>query len=134
MMNLNAHSFIATNDQINKYQEKPELLDPHLQDICNLIMGYIKDHLAERDESKINDPNHIVHCAFRVVYTLSVVRGYKTIVRYLPHEVHDLEPTLHFLLAIDQEDLSLWYARYVLCIWLSIIVRVPFDLKYQTCL
>ena len=25
--------------------------------------------------------------------------------------------------------LSLWYARYVLCIWLSIIVRVPFDLN-----
>eukprot|EP01084_Bolivina_argentea_P096390 173310_1 len=97
--------------------------------MCDLIMQYIKSNLSERDESLINDPNYITNCAFRLVYTLSIVRGYKTVVRYLPHEVTDLEPTLLYLLAIDQQQLTLWYTRYVLCIWLSIIVRVPFDLN-----
>jgi len=113
---------------INKYQEKPELLDPHLQEMCDLTMRYIQPHLAERDTTLINDPQFITHCALQIIYTLSIVRGYKTVIRYLPHEVSDLEPTLHFLLAIDQQLLSLWYSRYVLCIWLSIIVRVPFNL------
>ena len=92
-------------------------------------MVHIKPHLSERDESIINDPDNITNQALKLVYTLSIVRGYKTIVRYLPHEVTDLEPTLLFLLAIDQKKLTLWHSRYVLCIWLSIIVRVPFNLN-----
>ena len=92
-------------------------------------MVYIKSNLSSRDILIINESNSIINCAFRIVYTLSIVRGYKTIVRYLPHEVTDLEPTLMYLLAIDQNKLTLWHARYVLCIWLSIIVRVPFDLN-----
>lgn len=92
-------------------------------------MTYIKPNLSSRDENIINNANSIINCAFKIIYTLSIVRGYKTIVRYLPHEVTDLEPTLQYLLAIDQKQITLWYARYVLCIWLSIIVRVPFDLN-----
>eukprot|EP01084_Bolivina_argentea_P104294 186753_1 len=103
---------------LNKYQEKPELLDVHLEEICNILMSkYIKINLNCDNSNE----NNLLNCGFKIIYTLSIIRGYKTIVVYLPHEVSDLEPTLLYLLSIDQNKLSLWYTRYVLCIWLSII-------------
>jgi tubulin-specific chaperone D len=42
-----------------------------------------------------SDPQ--LHSLFRFVYTLCRIRGFKTIVRFLPHDAADLEPVLHLL-------------------------------------
>jgi hypothetical protein len=52
-------------------------------------------------------------------------RGQKTVVKFFPHEVSDMEPAcemLHFYQSTD------YFVPYILVLWLSIIVLVPFDL------
>lgn len=63
---------------------------------------------------------------FEVIYALCKIRGYKTIVKFFPHDAADLEPCFYYLLSLDNQ--IVWQAQYVLLIWLSLIVLVPFDL------
>lgn len=51
------------------------------------------------------------------------------IVKFLPHEVSDLELVLRLLESSDRNDYDTWQARYGLLLWLSIVVLVPFNLK-----
>jgi tubulin-specific chaperone D len=66
------------------------------------------------------------HLIFEVLYTLTKIRGYKTILKFFPHEASDLEPCFYYLEGI--KDPTLWQSQYILLIWLSMIVLVPFDL------
>ncbi|XP_071963233.1 tubulin-specific chaperone D-like [Antedon mediterranea] len=104
---------------INKYQEQPHLLDPHLQDLLSQL-------LKIATESQV-DPA-ISHVAFKFMYLLTKARGYKVIVRFLPHEVPDLEIVLAFLAKQDPTDFSTWETRYMLLLWLSIVCMIPFDM------
>ena len=56
------------------------------------------------------------------------MRGYKTIVRFVPHEVADLEPLVALLMSIDAAEHASWQVAYSLMVWLSMVVMVPFDL------
>lgn len=49
--------------------------------------------------------------------------------RHLPHEVADFEPVLQLLEAQDAKDADTWTTRYVLLLWLSIIVLIPFHMS-----
>ena len=64
------------------------------------------------------------------IQTLCKVRGYKTIQRFFPHEVSDLEPLLHCLLAEQKNLLKLeWEGVRVLLLWLAMLLtNIPFDL------
>ena len=64
----------------------------------------------------------------RVVYALCKVRGYKTIVKFVPHEVADLEPLVALLATVRPADHASWQIAYALMVWLSMVVMVPFDL------
>ena len=66
------------------------------------------------------------HLIFEVLYTLCKVRGYKTIVKFFPHDAADLEPCFYYLEGLSSGNL--WQSQYILLIWLSMIVLVPFDL------
>jgi tubulin-specific chaperone D len=46
----------------------------------------------------------------------------------MTHEVADLEPTLQYLLQVSNHH-DLWETRYILLLWLSLIIMIPFDLK-----
>ena len=63
---------------------------------------------------------------FEVIYALCKIRGYKTVIKFFPHDAADLEPCFYYLLSMNNQNL--WQAQYVLLIWLSLIVLVPFDL------
>lgn len=52
-------------------------------------------------------------------------RGYKTVIKFFPHEVSDMEPVTEVLQKCDYQNNEM---PYVLVLWLSIIVLVPFDL------
>jgi hypothetical protein len=74
------------------------------------------------------DDNPVLHALFQIVYLISKTRGYKHIIKLFPHEVADLEPALQLLLSQDRSNHETWETRYVLFLWLSILVLVPFDL------
>jgi hypothetical protein len=63
---------------LNLYQEQPHLLDPHLDSILNKLIGIVRN-----GESSIE----LKHATFKYLYIIIKVRGYKIVVRHLPHEV-----------------------------------------------
>jgi tubulin-specific chaperone D len=70
-----------------------------------------------------------LHSLLAAVYQLCRVRGYKTVVKLLPHEVCDLEPVLHLLQSQDRCDAPTWESRYTLLLWLAMLCLVPFDIS-----
>ena len=99
---------------IDKYQENPTLLDPHLRNIISPIIQEIK---------KLDSNNSV---PFKILYYLCKARGYKTILKFFSHSVSDLEPVLEFTTMLMNVD---WEVTYISLLWLSLIVLVPFDLK-----
>lgn len=102
------------NTTIDKYQENPTLLDPHLKNIISPLVLEIK---------KLDASNSV---PFKVLYSLCKTRGYKTILKFFSHSVSDLEPVLEFTIGLHDVD---WEISYICLLWLSLIILVPFDLK-----
>ena len=143
-------------EQLDKYQEQPQILDPDLDTILERIFARVWKITAARTVAQdevaaaaaassaaassaapvspsrlmpfqlVDDP--VLTSLLKVVYTLSKVRGYKVVRQLLPKEVSQLEPVLHLLQSQDREDYGTWETRYSLLLWLSLLVRVPFDL------
>lgn len=63
---------------LKQYYEQPHLLDPHLETILGKFLSLIKDK-----ESSFE----LKHAVFNYMYQIIRVRGYKVVVRHLPHEV-----------------------------------------------
>ncbi|KAI9905173.1 hypothetical protein PsorP6_013592 [Peronosclerospora sorghi] len=139
---LRAHS--AITQILDRYLEQSHVLDPYLHELLDPIMQEIKHVMRERVEvARPVDhevtfspscqvscrPNPRLHKLFQLVYCLCKVRGYKTIVKLLPHDVRDFEPTLQLLQCQDRTDHCTWETRYVLLMWLSILCLVPFNLN-----
>ncbi|XP_013917093.1 PREDICTED: tubulin-specific chaperone D-like [Thamnophis sirtalis] len=104
---------------MNKYQEQPHLLDPHLEWMLNLLLDIIRHEAS---------PPLLIHLAFQFLYIISKVRGYKTLLRLFPHEVADVQPVLDMLVAQNPKEYETWETRYMLLLWLSVTCLIPFDL------
>lgn len=61
-------------------------------------------------------------------FSLLSLNGMPLTVKFLPHEVADIEPTFEFL---RKQDLRRgpWETRYMLLTWLSLMCMIPFDLR-----
>jgi len=125
---------------LEKYQEQSHLLDKHLEAMVTQLMDAVKEILQlrskEREQAGQIDSfpfqvyrNHGLQLVFKCLYTLCKVRGYKAIVKQLPHQVSDLEPTLWLLQCQDTVDYTTWETRYSLLLWMSMLVIIPFDLS-----
>lgn len=103
---------------LDYYQAQPHLIDPHLTDLIQLLVN----HILNDDQDQ-----NLVHAASSFASHLVKVRGYKVVVRYLPHEVKYMEAVLGLLQ--KQQDSDDWETRYFLLLWLSILVLIPFHLS-----
>jgi tubulin-specific chaperone D len=115
---------------ISKYQEQPELLDSILSKFLSPMISYLQKYLRERVKGS-NPPYQIstnLKNIFDIVYNMSKVRGMKTVIKFFPHDVEDLEILVDFIINIQLSS-SEWYVHYVLLLWLSMVVIVPFDLE-----
>lgn len=63
---------------LNQYIEQPHLIDPYLCDILAKILCIVRD---------TTKPSQLKHKAFRYLFLVVSVRGYKVILQNLPHEV-----------------------------------------------
>nr|XP_020641570.1 tubulin-specific chaperone D [Pogona vitticeps]XP_020641571.1 tubulin-specific chaperone D [Pogona vitticeps]XP_020641572.1 tubulin-specific chaperone D [Pogona vitticeps] len=104
---------------MDKYQEQPHLLDPHLESMLNSLLSIIRDEAS---------PPSLIHLSFQFLYIISKVRGYKTFLRLFPHEVADVQPVLDMLVYQNPKDYKTWETRYMLLLWLSVTCLIPFDL------
>ncbi|XP_006886364.1 PREDICTED: tubulin-specific chaperone D [Elephantulus edwardii] len=103
---------------MDKYQEQPHLLDPHLEWMMNLLLDIVQDKTS---------PPTLVHLAFKFLYIITKVRGYKIFLRLFPHEVADVQPVLDMLSDQNPRDHETWETRYMLLLWLSMTCLIPFD-------
>lgn len=63
---------------LNQYIEQPHLIDPYLCEILGKILSIVRD---------TTKPSQLKHKAFRYLFLVVSVRGYKVILQNLPHEV-----------------------------------------------
>lgn len=111
---------------MEKYQEQAAILDTVLDRVITPIMRFFQHYVKQATQSTTYGiPKDISHL-FEIVNWMCKVRGYKTVVKFFPHEAADMEPVvelLHFQATAEE-----WWISYVLILWLSIIVLVPFDI------
>ena len=102
---------------LDRYQEQPGILDQQLEAMVTPLLEAVR--LVARGRSERGVLPH----ACRVMYALCKVRGYKTIVKFVPHEVADLEPLVALLASVHPADHASWQVAYALMVWLSMVVR-----------
>lgn len=74
-------------------------------------------------------PETLMHAAFKYLYIICKVRTYKVLVKFLPHELSDLEFALELLEKQNPKEFKHWETRYILLLWMSILVLNPFHLS-----
>jgi len=114
---------------IEKYQEQPGLLDPILEKMIVPMISVLLKFAKECSQKKSYKISPQISHVFEVIYSISKVRGYKVVTKFMSHEAADFEYCLELLVNQSTLDSSQWYAAYVLQLWMSILVLVPFDIK-----
>lgn len=76
--------------QLTKYQEQPQLLDGSLEGIVQPLAVLLRQAAV----SSTAQDTARVQGVCRMLHVLVSVRGYKTVVRFFPHEAADLERVL----------------------------------------
>eukprot|EP00055_Hartaetosiga_balthica_P001417 m.138335 g.138335 ORF g.138335 m.138335 type:complete len:1230 (-) comp14085_c0_seq1:53-3742(-) len=110
-------------DILDNYQEQPHLLDSQLETMVSILLDTVKNNIKE--ESKQAE----VDAAFKLLYMLTKVRGYKTVLKRFSHQSTDLILVLELVEAEDPSILTRWKHRYVLLLWLSLISLLPFNIS-----
>ncbi|KAL3317030.1 hypothetical protein Ciccas_004323, partial [Cichlidogyrus casuarinus] len=103
----------------NYYLEQPQLLDSKLKE---MLLGVLDISIKKNIDKKLK------HFLFRVLFNIIKTRGYKHVIRLMPHSAVDLEPTLAMLCNEDPSNQMVWQTCYALLLWLCIVVSVPFGL------
>jgi len=73
-----------------------------------------------------------VHQVLNLIYILIKIRGADKVKSFFPHEARDFEPVILYLLSVQNgvnSSAQPWESNYVMLIWLSLILLMPFDLK-----
>lgn len=114
-------SYENYSEVLSRYQEQPHLLDIHIPNFLSLLLAYIRTPDAEQTLSGE---------VYRYIYQICKVRSFKIFTKFLPHELNDLDFVLNELNKLHQhEGQECWERRYVLLVWMGILVLNPFDLE-----
>lgn len=113
-------SYEKYSEVLSRYQEQPHLLDPHIPELLSHLFKYIRQEPAV----EVTLSNE----AYKYIYQICKVRSYKVFVKFLPHELSDLDFTLRSLSQTNVNDNENWEKRYVLLVWMSVLVLIPFHL------
>ena len=76
-----------------RYQELPQLLDPHLEGWITPLAGVLRAEAHKGDDADMV----LVQRTAKALNALATVRGAKTVVKFFPHEARDLEAVVALL-------------------------------------
>ncbi|BGP27717.1 tubulin-specific chaperone D [Rhodotorula toruloides] len=123
---------------LDDYQEQSYLLDPSLETLVSPLLTSLRVQVR-RQGSKLGGRR--IERVAKILYWFTKVRGSKTIAQFFPHEVTDLAGLVQ-LLSADPDAPSTsstpllsspsWELRYILLLWLSVCIRLPFALSRLT--
>lgn len=107
--------------EIDVFQESPHQMDgrlPSLIDsLTNSVLKYMDDSPAK------------MNLSFSLAYLITKVRGYKVVIRHLPHAVPHMSPVIKMLSRQDPNDRSNWETKYMLLLWLSMLCLIPLNMN-----
>lgn len=122
--------------QLTKYQEQPQLLDASLEAIVQPLAVLLR----KTAESSTAHDTALVQGVCRMLHVLISVRGYKTVVRFFPHEAADLERVLQVRCSCCRshnkrrlEDLLLVAAAPAETACSSLLHRAQLEMAELTC-
>ena len=108
------------------YHDDPALLDKILVEMIETLVSHVE--IPEDDEEKRLKHSSLI--ALVLLKVVTTVRGYKTVIRFLPHEVFLLPKLLNLLEAYSQKpkfsELESEAIKMIL-VWFMIVCRNPFD-------
>ncbi|XP_020697787.1 tubulin-folding cofactor D isoform X1 [Dendrobium catenatum] len=122
---------------IDKYQEQGQLLEPYLESIVNPLMSLVhsKSMQLRVDTDDVLD---IIKPICIIIYSLVTVCGYKSVIRFFPHQVSDFEIAVtllekchvgNSLTSLRHESTGEMETKCVTLLWLYILVLIPFDIS-----
>ena len=118
---------------LDLYQEQPHLLDPHLERLLSILVDQVRSvkpaigPTGDDVTAIASNQNPLLNASCQMMGHIIKVRGPKVVVRYLPHEVADLNMVVDLLQNVATVT-ETWETRYVLLLWLAIIVLIPFNM------
>lgn len=123
--------------QMDKYQEQGELLEPYLESIVSPLMLIVRSKTIQVgvDSDEILE---IIKPLCIIIYSLVTVCGYKSVIKFFPHQVSDLELAVSLLekchtaasvTSLRQESTGEMETKCVMLLWLYILVLIPFDIS-----
>ncbi|KAG7443080.1 TBCD protein [Guyanagaster necrorhizus] len=119
------------SDILDEYQEQSYLLDPYFEGLVVPVVDSLKSHanVSISDCSIVFSSERVQRVAL-LLYRYIKCRGYKTITRFLPHEIADLSIALTYMQNANSlvVEVDQWALRYTFLLWLSLICMLPFDL------
>ncbi|KAK3153018.1 hypothetical protein QOZ80_2BG0166550 [Eleusine coracana subsp. coracana] len=122
---------------MDKYQEEGQLLEPYLEDIVVPLMSLVRSKTMELGAG-INELLDIIKPLCIIIYTLVTVCGYKSVIKFFPHQVSDLELAVVLLekchsmssaTSLRVESTGEMETKCVVLLWLYILVLIPFDIS-----
>eukprot|EP00889_Picochlorum_renovo_P001620 jgi/Picre1/28650/NNA_004050.t1 len=132
-------AFFSHFDRIvSMYQEQPQLLDPILEGFVGRLASIMMDRVSSM-KYDADDMLKVVYVS-KFLWKLASVRGYKTILRFMPCEVYCVEPVFHLSQVVtggawksskdnsceEVAEMSTWECEYVCLMWSSQLALVPF--------
>jgi len=66
---------------------------------------------------------------YQIIYVVSKIRGFKTIIKFFPSEVEVFETVICFLIKLSPDDNENWFLIFTLIMWTSILGLIPFDIE-----
>ncbi|KAK8961092.1 hypothetical protein KSP40_PGU019066 [Platanthera guangdongensis] len=122
---------------IDKYQEQGHLLEPFLESIVNPLMSIVQSKSMQLT-ANIDGILDIIRPICIIIYSLVTTCGYKSVIRFFPHQVSDLEIAVTLLekchnrnplTSLRQESTGEMETQCVTLLWLYILVLIPFDIS-----
>jgi len=75
----------------------PSILDPILEVFTNPVMLFMRDYIRKAVKAENYGIPHEVKSVISLMCHMMKVRGYKTVSKFFPHEVSDMEPVTDLL-------------------------------------